>query len=269
MFRAKRIAVIVLASVGFLAPIAGAAPQSVTLSGSTQTVADTFVTNGPTNNLGGNNYGGAGALMVAGSGLGKGEFDSAIRFDTSSVKTAFDTDFGAGNWHITSMTLTNAGNFGKAGEQPNNMIFPVITAGQFKISWMQNDSWAEGTGSPASPDTTTPNALTFNNLPSFESASDTSLGTFNWDAPGDNIQRTWNLALPPSLVSDVSAGAGALTSFLYTPVDSTVGFLFNARTFGSNNAPTLTITADVPEPVSGMMLLALGAFTAARRNRRM
>ena len=206
--------------------------------------------------------------MVAGSGLNKGEFDSAIRFDTSSLKSQFDTDFGAGDWHITSITLTNAGNFGKAGEVPANTIFPVITAGQFKISWMQNDSWAEGTGNPNAPDTTTPNALTFNNLPSFESASDASLGTFNWDAPGDNIQRTWNLTLNSSLVSDLTAGTGALTSFLYTPVDSTVGFLFNARTFGGSNAPILSITADVPEPVSGMMLVALGAFATARRNRR-
>jgi hypothetical protein len=265
MRNAKRIGMILMGASTW--PLAQRAQASFTVT-ITSPVADTFVTNGPTNNLGGNNYGGAGALMVAGAGLGNGEFDSAVRFDTSTVKSQLDAALGAGLWHITSITLRNAGNFGVAGGSAGNPIFPTITAGKFAITWMQNDSWAEGTGNPNAPDTTTPNALTFNNLPSFRSSNDAALGTFTWDAPGNNVQRTWNLTIDPSLAADVSAGSGALTSFLYTPVDSTVGFLFNARTFGTTgNIPLLSITADVPEPVLGTMLLPL-ALVRVRRNRR-
>ena len=61
MFHTYRVAVFLGASLGFSVQLAGAAPQTVMLTGPTNTVADTFVTNGPSNKLGGGNYGGAGA----------------------------------------------------------------------------------------------------------------------------------------------------------------------------------------------------------------
>jgi len=53
--------------------------------------ADAFVTTGPSGNLTANNYGAAGGLSVAASGLAKGEFQSVLRFDLSGAKTAFDS----------------------------------------------------------------------------------------------------------------------------------------------------------------------------------
>jgi hypothetical protein len=144
------------------------------LQGATFTLnpsADAFVSSGPTGNLSGNNYGGAGALSVAAPGLANGEFQSVIRFDLSGAKASFDSQFGAGQWSIQSITIT------LTATAPNNPIFNSSAAGNFGISWMQNDSWVEGSGTPMAPTTT---GITFSSLPSFLSAGDESLGTFSF-----------------------------------------------------------------------------------------
>src|SRR5689334_8158093 len=87
--------------------------------------ADAFVTTGPTANLSGNNYGGAGALSVAAPGLANGEFQSVLRFDLSGAKSSFDTQFGAGQWSIQSISLA------LTATAPNNAIFNASAAGQF------------------------------------------------------------------------------------------------------------------------------------------
>ena len=231
--------------------------------------ADTFVSNGTVNGAdqSGKNYGGAGAMMVASADLGKGDQQSLIRFDTAGVKSAFDTQFGAGQWHVTSISLRNGGNFGTAGTQPNNPVFAAVTKGNFDIAWMKNDSWVEGAGNPNNNDTT-PGVLTYNNLGNYISGDDQNLGTFYWDAPGNNIPETWNLSLGSRLIADVIAGdVGNETSFRYsaTPGGS-VGFLFNQRTFGAPDAPVLAITADVPEPAS-ISILAIGMLALGLRRR--
>jgi hypothetical protein len=80
---------------------------------------DAFVTTGPSGTLSGNNYGGAGALDVAAPGLAKGEFQSVLQFDLSGARASFDTQFGAGQWNIQSITLS------LTATSPNNAIFIV------------------------------------------------------------------------------------------------------------------------------------------------
>ena len=100
--------------------------------------ADAFVTTGgPSFILVSNNYGGAGALSIASPGSPKGEFQSVMQFNLSSVKSSFDSQFGAGQWSIQSVTLT----FSNA--VPGNPIFNSSAAGNFDVSWMQNNSWVE------------------------------------------------------------------------------------------------------------------------------
>src|SRR5258708_6950854 len=67
--------------------------------------ADAFVTTGPSGNLSGNNYGGAGALSVAAPGLAQGEFQSLLQFSLAGAKSSFDSQFGAGQWSLQSLTL--------------------------------------------------------------------------------------------------------------------------------------------------------------------
>jgi hypothetical protein len=221
-------------------------------------VMDAFVTTGPSGNLSVNNYGGAGALDVAAPGLSKGEFQSVLQFDLSGAATSFNTQFGAGQWNIQSITLS------LTATSPNNAIFNSSAAGQFGISWMQNDSWTEGTGTPAAPTTT---GITYSSLPSFTSAGDESLGTFSF-AGGTSGSATYTLSLTPGCLSDASAGN--LVCFRLFAADSAVSYLFDSRNFGTSSArPLLTVVA-VPEPAA-LPLLGVGAallFGARRRHQR-
>ncbi|HTX54558.1 MAG TPA: PEP-CTERM sorting domain-containing protein [Candidatus Baltobacteraceae bacterium] len=220
--------------------------------------ADAFVTTGPTANLSGNNYGGAGALSIAAPGLANGEFQSVMRFDLSGARTSFDTQFGAGQWSIQSITLQ------LTATSPNNAIFNASAAGQFGISWMQNDSWVEGTGTPAAPATT---GITYSSLPSFLSAGDESLGIFSFGG-GTSGNNSYSLALTSGF--DADATAGNLVSVRLSAADTTVSYLFDSRSFGTTGfRPLLTITA-VPEP-GVLSLLPAGAVlllgARCRRNR--
>jgi len=207
---------------------------------------DAFVTTGPSGTLSGNNYGGAGALDVAAPGLAKGEFQSVLQFDLSGARASFDTQFGAGQWNIQSITLS------LTATSPNNAIYNASAAGQFGISWMQNNSWTEGTGTPTAPTTT---GITFSSLPSFISAGDESLGTFSF-AGGTSGAATYTLSLTPDFLADASAGN--LVSFRLFADDDAVSYLFNSRSFGTISArPLLTVVA-IPEPAA-LPLLAAGA----------
>src|SRR5438105_11218654 len=109
--------------------------------------ADAFVTTGPANNLATNNYGGGGSAALSAPGLSKGEFQSVLRFDTSTAKTSFDALYGPGAWTLQSVTLQ------LTAATVNNTIFNANAAGSFGLSWMQNDSWVEGSGTPSTPGT--------------------------------------------------------------------------------------------------------------------
>jgi hypothetical protein len=210
--------------------------------------ADTFVTSASPNS----NYGAAGGIGVAAPGLAKGEFRSFIRFDTSSIKSSLDTTFGAGNWTVQSVTLR------LSATAPNNPIFNgngagpggtnVNTAGNFTVSWISDDSWTEGTGTPAAPSAT---GVTFNAPPSAAGAQ--VLGTFNFNGATSGTQ-TCDLALSAGLLADLSAG-GLLSSQLVTANGETsIAYLFNSRS--TANAPLLSVTA-VPEPATLSLCCAL------------
>jgi hypothetical protein len=216
--------------------------------------ADAFVTTGPTGNLSNNNYGGAGALSIAAPNLSQGEFQTVLQFNLSSVKTAFDSQFGIGQWSIQSVSLQ------LTATAPNNAIFNPSAAGQFSISWMQNDGWTEGTGTPQAPTTT---GLTFSTLNTFLSPADETLGTFSFNG-GTSGNSIYALGLTPSFSADVLAGN--TVSFRMFAADTAVSALFDSRSFGTASArPLLTITA-VPEPAS-LALCLMGVCLLASRNR--
>ncbi len=236
--------------------------------------ADAFVTGGSVatgSGLPGANYGAAGALQISPPGSVKGEIQSLLKFDLLSAKTTFDATFGVGAWSISSITLQLGTNFGTAGVQPNNAIFNIINGGTFKIDWLANDNWGEGTGTPASPFTPANppvDGVTFNSLPLLLSGNDETLGTLTYVPVGNTNPptipaATYPLALSPGFLADVMAGQPvSLRGYADQPG---VDYLFNTKTFGSN-APTLIVNA-VPEPGT-VVLLVGGAFFATRRRRR-
>jgi hypothetical protein len=213
-----------------------------------------------------NNYGGAGALAVSSLSLSKGEFDSVLMFNFAAAKASFDTTFGAGQWAVSSITLqltstapnNSLFNGYQAGPGPTNINY----SGSFSATWMQNNSWTEGTGTPNIPTTT---GITYSTLQStyLTPGSDQSLGTFSiGSATSGNT--TWTLSLASSLLTD--ATAGNQTSLLLTPAsgDTTLGMLVNSRTGGS--PPVLTVTAGpVPEPGTSALLAGMVFVWITRR----
>jgi hypothetical protein len=216
--------------------------------------ADAFVTTGPTGNLSGNNYGGAGALSVAAPGLGQGEFQSVLQFNLASAKSSFDSQFGAGQWSIQTVTLQ------LTAAPPNNSIFNASAGGQFSLSWMQNNGWTEGTGTPMTPTTT---GITFSTVSNFVSGADEALGTFSFNG-ATNGNFTYTLSLTPSFSADILSG-GTLSLRMFA-ADNSVSYLSDSRSFGTTSArPLLTVTA-VPEPGT-VSLGILCAFVLAYRRK--
>lgn len=215
--------------------------------------ADTFVSSGdPTLN-----FGNQGAMEIAASTAAQPRTQiSLLQFDTSALLAALNTDYGAGNWTVTGVTLTLFSSVANAGQQPNNSRFNKIAAGGFEFGLLSNNAWSE-TG------------ITWNMLPGILPGGGggntlTPLGTFFWPASG-STSSTWTLNTDPLLINQISNGG--LVSILGQPTaGSTVGYLSNAR---SVNPGYLSITAQaVPEPSTLTLLVGLTGMTCCRRFRR-
>ena len=260
-----RLPIAVICGVTLVLPFAGKSDTSFTIN---NTTADAFLAGGSAGNPAGadltaNNYGGAGTLAIAPASSTKGEFDSVIKFNTASAISQFNTTYGAGNWTITGLTLMLASNTGTNGAVPGNTIFNTINGGSFGIDWLSNDSWVEGSGTPAAPSAT---GVNFNSISTLLAGS-VSLGTYTYTPPGNNVYANYLLPLDASLVSDSTAG-GDVSLYFYA-TDSQVSYLFNSRTFASGR-PELTINAAaVPEPAAmSLLALSLGSLMCLRGRKR-
>lgn len=237
-----RAAYLSLILAAFLAtPLQAASPATVTLN----PTQDAFVSSANP----GNNYGAAGALLINAAGLPKGEFDSLLQFNLAAAKSTFDSTFGIGQWSIQSITLQ------LTSASPNNGLFnSPAAAGSFSLTWMQSDSWSEGSGTPNSQPVPV-DGITFSTLPSYRSGSDQLLGTYSFPG-GTSGNNTYTLGLNSFFVNDVLAGNNV--SLLALPADSAIVYTANSENFGtSSSRPFLTVTAvGIPEPGSAWLLFA-------------
>jgi hypothetical protein len=254
MERASKFAVAVLLyAATFTLPLTSVAQTFIV----SNTVADAFLASGPGGgpSLAANNYGGAGTLAISPASSDKGEFDSVIMFNTGAAITTLNSDYGAGDWTITGLTLSLASNVGTQGANPGNAIFNTINAGNFEMDWLANNSWVEGTGTPNTPSAT---GVNFNSIPTLLSGSDI-LGTYTYTPPGNGIYASYTLPLDPNLVADAAAGGNVSLYFYAT--NGAVSFLFNSR---SGSAPHPELTLDVtptPEPATvSLLALSLGGL---------
>jgi hypothetical protein len=124
---------------------------------------------------------------------------------------------------------------------PSNPIFP-IGVGDFRVNWLSDDSWEEGTGMPMMPVVGTGNQMTWLLLQAIlAGATETPLGTFS--NTGNSGFREYGLALEENLVADVAAGG--LVSFHVLPLTTTLGFNFNSYNQPiPENWVRLLVTAD-------------------------
>jgi hypothetical protein len=251
---------VIIGAAFFALPFSGAADTSFTL---TNTTADAFLANGPSGNLAANNYGGAGTLAIAPSSSAKGEFDSVIKFNTTTAISQFNSTYGAGNWSLTSLTLMLASNAGTNGANPGNAIFNTIHGGSFGIDWISNDSWVEGTGNPNTPSGT---GVNFNSISTLLAASD-SLGTYTYTPPGNNVYSSYSLSLDAGLVADADAG-GDVSLYFYA-ADNQISYLFNSRSFSSANPELILTVAPVPEPATiSLFAVSFGSILCLRGRKR-
>jgi hypothetical protein len=258
----KKFSLVMFGRIPLLAALSLAAVFSAgAASSSLNPTLDAFVTTGATGNLVNSNYGGAGALSVAARGSAQGEFQSVLQFNLAGAKSSFDSQFGAGQWSLQSVTLQFT------AIAPNNAIFNNTAAGLFALSWMQNDTWTEGTGTPIAPGAT---GIMFSTISNFVSAADEALGTFSFNGATSGAA-TYALALTPSFSADILSG-NAVSLRMYA-ADSAVSYLFDSRSFGTTSArPVLTVNA-VPEPGTvglagvGLGLAAWRRYAVRRRGR--
>jgi hypothetical protein len=248
MFRS--IVAVATRAVCALAAICLTARPAAAATASVNPVADAYVTSGVPDS----NFGGAGALGISAPGLLHGEFQTLMRFDLAAAKASFDAVFGVGQWTIQSASLQ------LVTANPNNPAFNANVAGSFAARWMANDGWVEGTGGPGAP---TSDGVTFNTLPSFLSAADEPVGSFNFPG-GTSGSNAYALNLTSGFLADMTAGNNVSLRLL--AADSSMSYLFNSRNFGTvANRPLLTINAvAIPEP-SGLTVLVLGSSLLIRR----
>lgn len=154
------------------------------------------------------------------------------------VVSAFDAQYGAGKWAITSVSISLSSNYAAAGVQPNNPDFNTIAPGFFTFNLLATN-----------PDIPT---LTWNGLQSLLAGTTyTPVGTFYWAATADlqNQYVTYPLNVTPELVNAITSGKVTL---LGVAADNGVGYLFNTNTKGT--PPNLMITADAIAPSDGPVL---------------
>jgi hypothetical protein len=222
--------------------------QSTTLNQLVE--ANTYVSSGQPNQ----NFGTLAAMEIAGPTAAQNRTEETLlQFNTASMESSFNADYGAGDWEVTDVTLSLFSNVSTDGTQPNNSSFNKIAPGGFELDWLSDNNWSQ-------------TAITWNNissvLPGTGGNTMASLGDFDWLANGAS-STTWTLGLDPNLVNDIDGG-GQVTIFGQPAAGSTVGYLFN--TAGLNGAELNVTVAAVPE-ASAMALIvsSLAGGLALRR----
>lgn len=159
------------------------------------------------------------------------------------IVSAFDAQYGAGMWAITSISISLSSNYATAGVQPNNPDFNTIAPGYFTFNVLGANPYIP--------------TLTWNTLQTFLGATSYSTaGTFYWPATSDlqNQYVTYQLNVTGDLVNAIMAGKVTL---LGLAADDGVGYLFNTNTKGT--PPYLMITADAVATTATLRVTVSGS----------
>jgi len=257
----------------------GAAEAATTLS--VQATADTFISSYSAQ--ANSDLSSFGAMMISAKvadplqGISEARsMENIVAYNTASIKSGFDTQYGAGNWHVTDVQLKFYTNFDIPGVPANNNQFNVPTHGAFNLSLLSNNSWFN----PATAGATgldngdvTWNSVYAGGKYSSLFTGQVAEGTFNYtDYPTGNANgttdcfsvadscdpRRWDLALTSALTNGISSGG--YLSFHGAAADDHVVYLINQLTKPGAH-PQIFISAEanpaaVPLPAAMWMFLS-------------
>ena len=202
--------------------------------------------------------------------------ENLVAYNTAAIKSGFDAQYGAGNWHVTDVQLKWYTNFDIQGVPANNNQFNVPHAGFFGVSYFSDDSWFNP--ATAGPTGLTNANLTWNsvygaggvysNLFAGQQAAGTFFyptGTVNgttdcFSVPDSCAPRFWDLSLASGLVNDILAGD--YLSFHGYAADDQVVYLINQLTKPGAH-PQIFVSAEAGPaavPLPGAVWLFLSAF---------
>ena len=162
---------------------------------------DAFVrSNAPTAN-----YGAAGSLTVSGPaatnslGTVNGIADSFVRFNTETLVTSLNSQFGPGNWMINGVSLRVV----ETGAPISHNIF-TRGKGAFSAFWISDDDhdWIRKSTGMRDQGPTADGIVYTNELALLTNT--VSLGTFTNAAA--NSTNSYSFALPPAFTDDIETG---------------------------------------------------------------
>jgi len=168
--------------------------------------------------------------------------DLLVAYDTSAIKAGFDMQYGAGNWHVTDVSVKWYTNFDILGVPAHNPQFNVPAAGDFNISLLASDNWFNA--SAAGPLGLANNDLNWNSVfgvgGTYSALLDgvQTLGTYSYtggDFNGTNncsndvcAPRFWDLGDNADLLDRVASGG--IVSLFGSAADANVTYLVNQLT---------------------------------------
>lgn len=169
--------------------------------------------------------------------------ENLVSYNSASIKSGFDSQFGVGNWHVTDVQLKWYTNFDVQGVPANNNQFNVPHAGYFGVSYFSDDNWfnpatAGATGLTVSNPKVTWNSVYGGGAWSNLFGGQESVGTFYYPTGNANgttdcvsqqcAPRYWDLSLSSAMVADIMSGG--YLSFHGYAADNQVVYLVNQLT---------------------------------------
>lgn len=201
--------------------------------------------------------------------------ENLVSYNSANIKSGFDSQFGAGNWHVTDVQLKWYTNFDIQGVPANNNQFNVPHAGYFGVSYFGNDSWFNPATAGATGLTVSSPAVTWNSVYNDGAwsnlfAGQQALGTFYYptgtvngttdcfSVPDSCAPRFWDLSLNSAMVADILSGG--YLSFHGYAADDQVVYLVNQLTKPGAH-PQIFISAEagpaaVPLPGAAWLFLS-------------